>query len=313
MSKYVSFEDSRFTVHNSKESTARVTLWRELQIDNIFTLEASFFGYDTEEGKTVHFTEEDFLNIGKDFCLALHKYILQINEKPIVQPGAGASASSTTPNNRKTSLDDTPNQRNNAAAVWNTSKIVEELLSNRKLLDVGFKNDDHGSDSDSSEDDIPASVLKKFLPEEPINSSKPPTMKKQKSKSKKPKSKPTSLSEVPGRFDTQPGKEDPPSLTSIKPEIVTTETSIIKDLTTRSNSVSKTPVFRIKNMKKQKQQERVLSGMPPSMLYTQHGPDTVDQGTQTDEVSIPLIKNTLSIHIDKDYKPLSTQSKRVLI
>ena len=44
-----SFKDSRFTIHKSKESTARVALWRELQIPNIFTLEASFYGYDTIE------------------------------------------------------------------------------------------------------------------------------------------------------------------------------------------------------------------------------------------------------------------------
>ena len=46
LSKYVSFEDCRFVVQKAKESTARVALWRELKIDNIFTLEASFHGFD---------------------------------------------------------------------------------------------------------------------------------------------------------------------------------------------------------------------------------------------------------------------------
>ena len=45
MSKYVSFEDSRFAVQKAKESTARIALWRELGIDNVFTLEGSFYGY----------------------------------------------------------------------------------------------------------------------------------------------------------------------------------------------------------------------------------------------------------------------------
>ena len=44
-----SFKESRFSIHKSKESTARVALWRELQLPNIFTLEASFYGYDTDE------------------------------------------------------------------------------------------------------------------------------------------------------------------------------------------------------------------------------------------------------------------------
>jgi len=45
ISKYFSFEDSRFHIEKSKESTARVALWRELGIDNVFTLEGSFYGY----------------------------------------------------------------------------------------------------------------------------------------------------------------------------------------------------------------------------------------------------------------------------
>jgi len=46
VSKYVAFEDCRFAVQRSKESTARIALWREHKSENIFTLEASFFGYN---------------------------------------------------------------------------------------------------------------------------------------------------------------------------------------------------------------------------------------------------------------------------
>jgi len=45
ISRYISFEDSRFAVQKLKENTARINLWRELKCDNVFTLEASFAGY----------------------------------------------------------------------------------------------------------------------------------------------------------------------------------------------------------------------------------------------------------------------------
>lgn len=39
---YFSFTDSRFSVSKSKEKTARISLFRELNIPLIYTMEASF-------------------------------------------------------------------------------------------------------------------------------------------------------------------------------------------------------------------------------------------------------------------------------
>lgn len=58
---FFSFEYSRFSVHKSKEATARVTLWRELKIPNVFTMEASFCGADKGEFKDKHFQPEHFM------------------------------------------------------------------------------------------------------------------------------------------------------------------------------------------------------------------------------------------------------------
>jgi hypothetical protein len=33
-------------MHKSKEATARISMWKELKIPNIFTMEASFSGAD---------------------------------------------------------------------------------------------------------------------------------------------------------------------------------------------------------------------------------------------------------------------------
>ena len=55
MCDYFSFEYSRFNVHKSKEATARVAIWREVNIANVFTMEASFSGADKGALKDQHF------------------------------------------------------------------------------------------------------------------------------------------------------------------------------------------------------------------------------------------------------------------
>jgi hypothetical protein len=39
-----SFDDSKFSIHRSKEATARIAMWRELKIPAVYTMEASFCG-----------------------------------------------------------------------------------------------------------------------------------------------------------------------------------------------------------------------------------------------------------------------------
>jgi len=43
---YFSFEQSRFSMNKSKDGTARIAMFKELNIPNIFTMEASFCGAD---------------------------------------------------------------------------------------------------------------------------------------------------------------------------------------------------------------------------------------------------------------------------
>lgn len=39
-----SFDACRFSIHKSKEATARVAMWKELKIPAVYTMEASFCG-----------------------------------------------------------------------------------------------------------------------------------------------------------------------------------------------------------------------------------------------------------------------------
>lgn len=48
---FFSFEQSRFSMSKYKESTARISMYHEIGIPNIFTMEASFCGADRGEYK----------------------------------------------------------------------------------------------------------------------------------------------------------------------------------------------------------------------------------------------------------------------
>ena len=71
---FFSFEYSRFSVHKSKEATARVTLWRELKIPNVFTMEASFCGADKGQLDKKHFMPEHLMLSGRKLLEALIVY-----------------------------------------------------------------------------------------------------------------------------------------------------------------------------------------------------------------------------------------------
>ena len=73
------FFSSKFRIEKSKEKTARVVLWREFNIMNCFTLEASFLGYFNEHRITKDFQIDDFKLMGKILGEGLFDYI-SLNE-----------------------------------------------------------------------------------------------------------------------------------------------------------------------------------------------------------------------------------------
>ena len=87
MSKYTTFKDCQFAIQKSKENTARIALWKEFSIDNIFTLEASFYGYN-DQNKIVHFTKEDYRNLGIDLCKSIFIYVKQMLQDNLPISGA---------------------------------------------------------------------------------------------------------------------------------------------------------------------------------------------------------------------------------
>ncbi|MFN7881248.1 MAG: hypothetical protein ACK5NI_02100 [bacterium] len=62
---YFSFEQSRFSMNRLKEGTARIAMFKELNIANIFTLEASFCGADKGNFKDQHFSTDYLMMAGR--------------------------------------------------------------------------------------------------------------------------------------------------------------------------------------------------------------------------------------------------------
>lgn len=57
---FFSYSYSRFNYSKSKEATAWISLYQDLKIPNVFTMEASFLGPDIGEFSNKHFNTELF-------------------------------------------------------------------------------------------------------------------------------------------------------------------------------------------------------------------------------------------------------------
>ena len=71
---FFSFESSRFSMHRSKEATARVTMFREIKIPCIFTMEASFSGVDIGKLEGKHFQTDHLMMMGRKLLETLIVY-----------------------------------------------------------------------------------------------------------------------------------------------------------------------------------------------------------------------------------------------
>ena len=69
------FDDCSFVVQKSKESAARVVMWKEFQLVNSFTLEASFLGPNRGRNSGLHFNTAHLELMGRTFCKTLVDYV----------------------------------------------------------------------------------------------------------------------------------------------------------------------------------------------------------------------------------------------
>ena len=69
-----SFSDCAFAVQKSKEGTGRVVGWKEMGIQNCYTLESSFCGSDFGKYQDLHFNTNMLQSIGPKFCETILEY-----------------------------------------------------------------------------------------------------------------------------------------------------------------------------------------------------------------------------------------------
>lgn len=133
LNPFFSYKSSRFVVQKSKASTARITMWKELGIPGVYTIEASFFG--PTSGGTVdgHFSTAQLSDMGRSVCQALTIY------GNLLRPVAADTAAN---NNRQSEVE---------------RKVREDLRLHKDLLllrDQDETRSDEGSDSNPSEDNM---------------------------------------------------------------------------------------------------------------------------------------------------------------
>lgn len=144
---YFSFKNSRFSVTKSKETTARISLYRVLKIPCIYTMEASFCGADQGEFKDMHFESEHFKNCGRQLFFALIVYCkIDCHEVLFGQKKQIEAGEADTP---ELKLDD-------VISEFDTKK--EELICQSDT------DSDDGSDSEPSEDNMSDKEISKILP-----------------------------------------------------------------------------------------------------------------------------------------------------
>ena len=67
-SKVIQFEKSKFKMPKYKKGTGRINLFKELNVENVVTLETSYFGCNSGGYTNQYFTVETLQEIGRDIC-----------------------------------------------------------------------------------------------------------------------------------------------------------------------------------------------------------------------------------------------------
>ena len=160
ISPVFSYNYSRFGVQKSKESTLRVSLFKELKIPNIYTLEASFCGADTGKYKNFHFTGEILADMGRDLCRSV--LVLSQNSSLIRNPTSKRPLLKPTLK-KKLKTPETPEI--SVTKTYNVENILKEMLEKEEILYNGEANiSSSGSDSEPSEDNLDYQELKSLIP-----------------------------------------------------------------------------------------------------------------------------------------------------
>ena len=134
-----------------KDGTGRVAMFRELNIPNIFTLEASFCGADKGIYKDQHFTTEYLMLAGRRLLECLIVYC-RINVTESIK-----NIKSKKKDKKEKEEEVEENQGEKVYEMFNAHDLEQELTHNKQLIRLTSGADDDassGSDSEPSADNL---------------------------------------------------------------------------------------------------------------------------------------------------------------
>ena len=150
---YFHFPYSKFGVQKSKDSTARVALFKEMRIPNIFTLESTFCGNDKGPNAGKHINQSALESIGRDLCRSLLLYCgIQVPDQFGVETKTEGESPAM------------PSKKYTEDTLAIKSQLLNELKGNTELINKGEGSSSSGSDDAPSEDNLDAEEICQLVP-----------------------------------------------------------------------------------------------------------------------------------------------------
>ena len=175
-SSIISFEKSGFSMPKFKEGTGRINLFKEFNIENVVTLETSYFGCVKGNYAYQYFNVDSLKEIGRDICIGiLYSYYHSNNkfgiENLINYPEMKnkiEDENKKIENEFNKYIEDIKNKKNNNLNnnenIKNSNDDLEE--------DYDIENAQSESESEPSLDNLDIEEIKKLLPKEKGNKKK---------------------------------------------------------------------------------------------------------------------------------------------
>ena len=156
-SNVISIERSKFSMPKYKQGTGRINLFQELNIENVVTLETSYFGCINGCYTNKYFTTQTLKEIGRDICMGIIYLHYHSNLKSGIE---NINVKKNYPelikkiDNEVKSIDNEFNNYMEKIINKNKDKeIEEEKNNNSKNENETTKNDDEDNDEDDNDDD----------------------------------------------------------------------------------------------------------------------------------------------------------------
>jgi hypothetical protein len=169
-SKVIQFEKSKFKMPKYKRGTGRINLFNELNVENVVTLETSYFGCNSGRYENKYFTSETLQEIGRDICygiLLFHYHsniILGIGNNLVDYPKLKEKVENDEKiiNNQ---FSEYINKLQSKNEPINDEKIEDENVKNNDNdIDTEGLNDESDSESEPSKDNLEESEILKLMP-----------------------------------------------------------------------------------------------------------------------------------------------------